>query len=285
MSCQYVTLEAGIRFDTGEASASRGLWSGFLKVPLASVWDQRRLKSMCGAFLHSCCYATKQLSVFLDVMALTFTTRGVQGLRQTTNSETPRGMLRSRAPLFAVFSSTRYSLQARKMKHGCNMYFFCFFLKGIGEFFQRGPVDSSRGIPEHLWTDARVSSGSFVRSEITCGLWRVYIFNRKPAWELWSFWKRDNRRQRAGIAHPTLIFLFFFHFSPSSSESAPELGWSWETQKTQNTCYWEDESRNEDGESLKHINTKRGWASSHHAGVFTQKNTWREAMIYSASKE
>lgn len=97
-----------------------------------------------------------------------------------------------------------------------------------------------------LWTDAHVSSRSFVRSEITSGLWRVYIFNRKPAWELWSFWKWDNRRQRASIAHPTLIF---FLFSPSC-ESAPELSWSWKTQKGR-ALFWEDNLWNEDGESLK----------------------------------
>lgn len=44
------------------------------------------------------------------------------------------------------FLSTRYLLQARKMKHSCNVY----FLKGAGEVFQRRPVDSSRGIPEHF---------------------------------------------------------------------------------------------------------------------------------------
>lgn len=54
-----VNMSAGICFDTREVSACRGPRSGFLKVPLVNVWDQRRLKSVWGAFLHSCCYAAK----------------------------------------------------------------------------------------------------------------------------------------------------------------------------------------------------------------------------------
>lgn len=201
-------MSAGICFDTRKVSACRGLWSGFLKVPLENVWDQRRLKSMWGAFLHSCCYAAKQLPVFLDVIALTFTRkismRGVQGLRQATNFETPRGMLCSWVPLFAFFIDKIF---VARQKNETRLKYI--FFKRHWRVFPKKACWLITRNTRTLWTDARVSSTSFVRSEITSGLWRVYIFNRKPAWELWSFWKWDNRRQRASIAHPTLIFFFF----------------------------------------------------------------------------